>query len=66
MDCRRIHLVLDGTEGKTEMDKAYHYVVYRFGSKEKVNLNDPSHIVAITHDEFYKLPYEDGKRNIVT
>ena len=56
-------------KAKTEMDKAYHYVVYRFGSKEKVNLNDPSHIVAITHDEFYKLPYEDGKtkyRYVVT
>lgn len=56
-------------KAKTEMDKAYHYVVYRFDKKEKVNLNDPSHIVAITHAEYYKLPYEDGKtkyRYVVT
>ena len=37
------------------------YVLYRFLRKENVILDDPSHIVAITHNEFYKLPYEDGK-----
>ena len=47
---------------KDEMNRAVRYVVYRFESGEKVNLNDPSHIVAITNDEFYKLPYEDGKK----
>ena len=53
----------------TEMDKAVRYVVYRFGSKEKVDLDDPSHIVAITRNPFYKLPYETGKtkyRYVVT
>ena len=53
----------------TEMDKAVRYVVYRFGNKEKVNLDDPSHIVAITRNPFYKLPYETGKtkyRYVVT
>lgn len=44
-----------------EMDKAVQYVVYRFDKKEKVNLNDPSNIVAVTRDTYYKLPYEDGK-----
>ena len=29
--------------------------------KKKVNLEDPSHIVAITRDTYYKLPYENGK-----
>ena len=43
------------------MNRAVQYVVYRFGPKEKVNIDDPSHIVAITRDSFYKLPYEDGK-----
>ena len=43
------------------MDKAIQYVVYRFGAKEKIDLNDPSHIVAITRDTFVNLPYEDGK-----
>ncbi len=52
-----------------EMNRAVQYVVYRFDAKEKVNIDDPSHIVAITRDNFYKLPYEDGKtkyRYVVT
>lgn len=54
---------------KEEMNRAVQYVVYRFNDKEKVNIDDPSHIVAITLDNFYKLPYEDGKtkyRYVVT
>ena len=47
-------------KAKTEMDKAVQYVKYRFNNKEKVDLHDPSHIVAITRDNFYKLPYESG------
>ena len=48
-------------KAKTEMDKAIQYVVYRFDKKEKVNLNDPSKIVAITRDTFINLPYDEGK-----
>ncbi len=51
------------------MNRAVQYVVYCFNDKEKVNIDDPSHIVAITRDNFYKLPYEDGKtkyRYVVT
>lgn len=54
---------------KEEMNRTVQYVVYRFNDKEKVNIDDPSHIVAITRDNFYKLPYEDGKtkyRYVVT
>lgn len=54
---------------KEEMNRAVQYVVYRFNDKEKVNIDDPSHIVAITRDNFYKLPYEDRKtkyRYVVT
>ena len=54
---------------KEEMNRAVQYVVYRFDAKEKVNIDDPSHIVAITRDNFYKLPYENGKtkyRYVVT
>ena len=54
---------------KEEMNRADQYVVYCFNDKEKVNIDDPSHIVAITRDNFYKLPYEDGKtkyRYVVT
>lgn len=56
-------------KAKDEMDKAVRYVVYRFNNDEKVNLNDPSHIVEITTNTFYKLPYENGKtkyRYVVT
>lgn len=56
-------------KAKDEMDKAVQYVVYCFRNEEKVDLNDASHIVAITRDTFYKLPYKDGKtkyRYVVT
>ena len=48
-------------KAKDEMDRAVQYVVYRFGDKEKVNIDDASHIVAVTRNNFYKLPYKDGK-----
>lgn len=56
-------------KAKTEMDKAIQYVVYRFDKNEKVDIENSSKIVAITRDNFYKLPYEDGKnkyRYVVT
>ena len=56
-------------KAKDEMDRAVQYVVYRFGDKEKVNSDDASHIVAVTRNNFYKLPYKDGKnkyRYVVT
>ena len=56
-------------KAKDEMDRAEQYVVYRFGDKEKVNIDDASHIVAVTRNNFYKLPYKDGKnkyRYVVT
>jgi len=40
-----------------------------FDDKEKVNIDDASHIVAVTRNNFYKLPYKDGKnkyRYVVT
>ena len=51
------------------MNRPLLYVVYRFSSKVKVDIDDPSHIVAVTRNTFYKLPYEDGKtkyRYVVT
>ena len=54
---------------KDDMDRAVQYVVYRFDDKEKVNIDDASHIVAVTRNNFYKLPYKDGKnkyRYVVT
>ena len=48
-------------KGKDWNDKAEKYVVYRFAKGEAVNIKDPSKIVSITNQTFYKLPYNDGK-----
>jgi uncharacterized lipoprotein YddW (UPF0748 family) len=48
-------------KAKSEMDRAYRYVVYRFGPGEGKDINDASHILTITDQTFLKLPYEDGK-----
>jgi uncharacterized lipoprotein YddW (UPF0748 family) len=37
------------------------YVVYQFAKGEKINTNDASHIVGITSNPLFKLPYENGK-----
>ncbi len=41
-------------------DETVRYVVYRFAKGERINLDDPSKIVAITSDTHLKLPYENG------
>ncbi len=46
--------------GKNWATEATKYVVYRFAPDEKINIEDASHIVAITNDTFLKLPYVDG------
>ncbi len=43
-------------KGKDWSNKAVKYVVYKFVKGEKINIDDPSKIVAITSDEFYKIP----------
>ena len=47
--------------GKDWKHEARQYVVYRFAKGEKVNTDDAAHIVAVTPNTFYKLPYEYGK-----
>lgn len=42
-------------KGKKWNDAASKYVVYRFGKGEKKNIEDASHIVAITSDTYYKI-----------
>jgi len=44
----RVYLTWRAPKAKTEMDKACQYVVYRFAPGEKVNIEDPSHIMTIT------------------
>lgn len=54
---------------RNEMERAVQYVVYQFKRDEDVDIDDPSHIVAVTPNTYYKLPYEDGKtkyRYVVT
>ncbi len=47
--------------GKAWGDIATRYVVYRFEKGEKVNVEDPSKILTVTSNTFYKLPYADGR-----
>lgn len=49
-------------KAKDVMDEAARYVIYRFDRGEKIDLEDPSHIIDITSDTFYKLPYVDGRK----
>lgn len=50
------------------MNKAHRYVVYCFGKKEAVNLNDPSKIMAIVPHRYFELPngLEGEYRFVVT
>ncbi len=48
---------------KEEMNRPVRYVIYRFEADERINLDDPSHIVAFTHVPYYSLPYEKGKKS---
>ncbi len=43
-------------KGKGWKNQAVRYVVYRFNNGEPINIDDPSHIVAITLNSFYRLP----------
>ena len=43
-------------KGKGWKDAANNYAIYRFEQGEKVDINDPSHLVAITPDTHYELP----------
>lgn len=55
-------LVWIPNETKDEMQRQVRYVVYRFAKGEKINTDDPGHIVAITSQPFLALPYEQGAK----
>jgi len=46
----------------TNPEAAQKYVVYRFGHKEKVDINRAEHILQVTPDNFFVLPYEGGDK----
>lgn len=48
-------------KGKGWKDAPYKYVVYRFKKGEKINIDDPAHIVGITANTYFALPYSEGK-----
>ena len=48
-----------------EMDKARNYVIYRFKKGERIDLFNPEHIVDITSNTCYRLPYAGGKNKYV-
>ena len=49
-------------KAKSWSDEATRYVVYRFAKGEKVNTDDPSHIIAVTSGTWMKLPYVNGSQ----
>ncbi|MCQ2196073.1 MAG: family 10 glycosylhydrolase [Bacteroidaceae bacterium] len=49
-------------KARNEMDRAIQYVVYRFAPGERIDIGDPSHIVAITREPMLRLPYPTGKQ----
>ncbi|MDR2968962.1 MAG: family 10 glycosylhydrolase [Tannerellaceae bacterium] len=50
----------DAKQSRTNPELASYFVIYRFGEKETVDLNDPAGIVAITKEKKYLLPYRNG------
>lgn len=59
------YLFWTAPKGTQEMDVARNYVVYRFEQGERFDLFNPEHIVAITPQTFYRLPYENGRKKAV-
>ena len=49
-------------KAKSWSDEATRYAVYRFAKGEKVNTDDPSHIIAVTSSTWLKLPYVNGSQ----
>ncbi|MBO4443335.1 MAG: family 10 glycosylhydrolase [Bacteroidaceae bacterium] len=50
---------------KDELNRPVRYVVYRFRKGEKVNLENPQHIVGLTTNTYFSLQPEQGKTNYV-
>ena len=52
-------------KAKRPQEEVTKYVVYRFGAKERIDLERAEHIVAITDQTCIKLPYTAGKEKFV-
>lgn len=53
-------LVWKAPKLKKASDQVRFYCIYRFTKDERVNLDDPSKLIATTQNIYYKLPYDDG------
>lgn len=42
-------------------EKAQKFVLYRFRESEKIDIEQAEHLLAVTHDNFFILPYEGGE-----
>lgn len=51
----RPHLRWNAPKAKTEMDRAVQYVVYRFGAGRKVDTDDASAILKVTHETSFPI-----------
>ena len=47
---------------KSWKDEATSYAVYRFAKGETIDTDDPTKLVTVTSNTFYKLPYDNGKQ----
>lgn len=56
------YLFWSAPKARQEMDRAQQYVVYAFARGERVDLDDASHIVAITRQQLLRLPFEHGQQ----
>lgn len=52
-------------KGSGWKDEATSYAVYRFGQNERVSVDDPSKMVAVTRDTHYELPTADDGNSYV-
>lgn len=59
------YLFWTAPKAKTEMDEAKLYVVYCFERGAKIDLESSTHIIAITPNTHFKLPYEFGREKYV-
>lgn len=58
-------LFWQGRKAKNWGDEVTQYVVYRFGKGEKIDLQQETHIVGVSRQNFMKLPYKDGQERYV-
>ena len=54
-------LTWNSDKDKSNPEKENYYVVYRFKDGERININDASQILKLTNDNFFVLPYENGR-----